>query len=211
MNLSLTGVYLPPFDVGVYYLEDDDWSCNINWSNAPSPHSTPTDVQNVYVGNWYQWEVTDDVVDAWNDDKGYSVVLRHVNEGTDPAENSDWDSMEDYYELYPYLSVGFQYGLDYGDAPDPTYPTLSASNGACHSLEAGPHLGTAIDYEADPDFTVPPSDPPDPTVDQITEISGLTNGNMEGGAFNDPDGDHRTANAWHQFTIAGFSKSNTTW
>ncbi|GEM_PF-3167428 len=36
--------------------------------------------------------------------------------------------------------------------------------------------GGSIDYEAAPDITVPPSDPPDPTVDQVTEITGLTNG-----------------------------------
>ncbi|HKI05605.1 MAG TPA: GEVED domain-containing protein, partial [Thermoanaerobaculia bacterium] len=41
-------------------------------------------------------------------------------------------------------------GLDFGDAPDPTYPTLLASNGARHAvLPAGnPTLGTAVDTEA---------------------------------------------------------------
>jgi hypothetical protein len=42
-------------------------------------------------------------------------------------------------------------GLDFGDAPDPTYPTLLASNGARHAvLPAGnPTLGTLVDTEAD--------------------------------------------------------------
>jgi uncharacterized repeat protein (TIGR01451 family) len=42
-------------------------------------------------------------------------------------------------------------GLDLGDAPDPTYPTLLASNGARHSvLPAGnPTLGTVVDTEPD--------------------------------------------------------------
>jgi hypothetical protein len=45
--------------------------------------------------------------------------------------------------------------LDYGDAPDPTYPTLLASNGARHTIVAGFHLGAGVDSEADgqPDAT----------------------------------------------------------
>ncbi len=39
-------------------------------------------------------------------------------------------------------------GLDYGDAPDPTYPTLLASNGARHAA-TGAFLGAAIDVEID--------------------------------------------------------------
>ncbi len=42
-------------------------------------------------------------------------------------------------------------GLDFGDAPDPAYPTLLASNGARHAvLPAGnPTFGTRVDTEAD--------------------------------------------------------------
>jgi uncharacterized repeat protein (TIGR01451 family) len=40
-------------------------------------------------------------------------------------------------------------GLDFGDAPDPTYPTLLASNGARHSVlvTGNPTLGTLVDTE----------------------------------------------------------------
>jgi uncharacterized repeat protein (TIGR01451 family) len=38
--------------------------------------------------------------------------------------------------------------IDFGDAPDPTYPTLLASNGARH-LITGPFLGTSVDGEDD--------------------------------------------------------------
>lgn len=44
------------------------------------------------------------------------------------------------------------YGEDvaeFGDAPDPTYPTLLASNGARHTASTGLCLGSAVDYEAD--------------------------------------------------------------
>ena len=39
--------------------------------------------------------------------------------------------------------------FDYGDAPDPSFPTLLVSNGARHTIEAGFHLGATIDEELD--------------------------------------------------------------
>lgn len=39
--------------------------------------------------------------------------------------------------------------LDWGDAPDPGYPTRAASNGARHSLRPGMFLGARIDTEPD--------------------------------------------------------------
>lgn len=39
--------------------------------------------------------------------------------------------------------------LDWGDAPDPNYPTLGANNGANHTIVAGMFLGNAVDAEPD--------------------------------------------------------------
>ncbi len=39
--------------------------------------------------------------------------------------------------------------LDYGDAPDPAYPTLLASNGARHTLDNLTYLGAGVDAETD--------------------------------------------------------------
>ena len=39
--------------------------------------------------------------------------------------------------------------MDYGDAPDPTYPTLMVNNGASHPILAGFNLGPSIDGEPD--------------------------------------------------------------
>ena len=39
--------------------------------------------------------------------------------------------------------------IDFGDAPDPTYPTLSASIGASHILGSDVYLGGCVDAEAD--------------------------------------------------------------
>ncbi|MCB9129702.1 MAG: hypothetical protein H6647_02075 [Anaerolineales bacterium] len=45
------------------------------------------------------------------------------------------------------LDFGFALERDYGDAPDPTYPTLAASNGANHVIVAGIRMGPTIDSE----------------------------------------------------------------
>jgi hypothetical protein len=39
--------------------------------------------------------------------------------------------------------------VDFGDAPDPTYPTLAASSGASHALVDGFFLGGSVDSEVD--------------------------------------------------------------
>ncbi len=42
-----------------------------------------------------------------------------------------------------------QHKFDYGDAPDPTYPTLQANGGPAHRIVPGMYLGSSIDGEAD--------------------------------------------------------------
>lgn len=50
---------------------------------------------------------------------------------------------------YPYLlGLGPGDGEDFGDAPDPAYPTLLANDGARHIIADGLHLGAAVDGEA---------------------------------------------------------------
>ncbi len=43
----------------------------------------------------------------------------------------------------------YYHPLDFGDAPDPAYPTLLASDGARHALDGVTFLGPAIDDESD--------------------------------------------------------------
>jgi hypothetical protein len=48
------------------------------------------------------------------------------------------------------LSAGlFAQGTDWGDAPDPSFPTLGANNGAQHVIVPGIFLGTYVDAEND--------------------------------------------------------------
>jgi hypothetical protein len=48
-----------------------------------------------------------------------------------------------------FLPTGTLLAVDWGDAPDPTYPTLAVSNGAQHTTGGGLTLGAVIDDEAD--------------------------------------------------------------
>ncbi|MBN2281656.1 MAG: hypothetical protein JXQ65_13830 [Candidatus Marinimicrobia bacterium] len=56
------------------------------------------------------------------------------------------------YEIaQPDDTITFQ---DFGDAPDPTYPTLLTSNGAYHSIDSVTYLGSGVDPERDGQPTV---------------------------------------------------------
>jgi hypothetical protein len=64
--------------------------------------------------------------------------------------------------------------LDYGDAPDPTYPTLLANNGASHGA-TGPMLGNTRDHEPDGQ----------PTINADGDDTGLTD-DEDGVVFTSP-------------------------
>jgi len=51
--------------------------------------------------------------------------------------------------LFGNQQTGAELSLDWGDAPDPTYPTLRASNGAYHTIVPGVFLGGGVDAEVD--------------------------------------------------------------
>lgn len=62
----------------------------------------------------------------------------------------DWTDMYEPFEPSQSLDLSFVItgqGEDFGDAPDPTYPTLQASNGASHVITAGYFLGACVDPE----------------------------------------------------------------
>lgn len=54
-----------------------------------------------------------------------------------------------YGEVDHTLDAGFYLDYDFGDAPDPTFPTLLASNGARHVIVNGVYLGSSVDGEND--------------------------------------------------------------
>ncbi|MBA7669785.1 hypothetical protein ES703_77919 [subsurface metagenome] len=75
------------------------------------------------------------------------VASAAIHGGSGPVGGYQYGETEDYY-IYPSKEPGPP-RYDWGDAPDPTYPTLAANNGANHII-AGPWLGDETD-SADPD------------------------------------------------------------
>jgi len=75
-----------------------------------------------------------------------SITERPVGFGWDGSGQFEDGETEDYLLL---VRTEQPEELDFGDAPDPTYPTLRASNGASHVIVAGMFLGMQIDAEAD--------------------------------------------------------------
>jgi hypothetical protein len=67
------------------------------------------------------------------------------------VDTTDWNGsgiFED-GESEDYLLYVEDEELDFGDAPDPLYPTLSANNGANHILDGVTFLGVSVDAEPD--------------------------------------------------------------
>jgi hypothetical protein len=60
-----------------------------------------------------------------------------------------YDGIADDGEVEDYRVEIVAQALDYGDAVDPSYPTLLASNGARHVLDGSTYLGAMVDADAD--------------------------------------------------------------
>jgi len=84
-------------------------------------HTTGTGVDDAHGLSFYLPSTADDYDDMYN--------------GLLAATETWWDDF-------------LRGGLDFGDAPDPPYPTLAAGDGARHAL-GGPYLGETVDAEAE--------------------------------------------------------------
>ena len=65
------------------------------------------------------------------------------------AYSNDFDYLSGEVEDYLITIVAGPDTADYGDAPDPLYPTLAASSGAVHTLNPTIYLGSEVDAEPD--------------------------------------------------------------
>jgi len=102
---------------------------------------------------WFGWKSS---IDHWNDDAAWI--------STGPGGDGQWHDLR-----YPPphelggQSIDLAFVItteptdqsDFGDAPDPAYPTLRASNGAEHIIVPGLYLGSGVDGDPDgqPDAT----------------------------------------------------------
>ena len=84
----------------------------------------------------------------WLPEKDYQITLDNseANGIRDLADNLLNPNQENGQTTFT-VSIGR--GIDYGDAPDPTYPTLAANGGASHVIMEGFFLGTGVDPELD--------------------------------------------------------------
>jgi len=84
----------------------------------------------------------------WLSERTYEITLDNsVETGIRDLANNALTANRQNDETQFTVSIGR--GVDYGDAPDPTYPTLSSSNGASHVIVDGFFLGTGVDPEVD--------------------------------------------------------------
>jgi hypothetical protein len=85
-------------------------------------------------------------LDHWEDDAVWCYFM-------EPMWFELWDPIEDSLSLDMAFAITgtpiVEDSLDWGDAPDPTYPTLSASTGANHLIVPGINLGASVDAEPD--------------------------------------------------------------
>jgi len=93
--------------------------------------------------------------------------------------------------------------LDFGDAPDPTYPTLRANNGARHTIVANLFLGRSVDAEPDgkPNATATGDDASGADEDGVIFTSGLQPG--AGASIEVTASAQGYLNAWIDFDADG--------
>ncbi len=105
--------------------------------------------------------------------------------------------------ISPFLLLNVCFGMDFGDAPDPIYPTLLANDGARHN-PTGPTLGLSRDTEIDgqPDTTA--------TGDDLVgddDEDGVTLGLLEAGLISavtiEVQGTSALLDAWIDFNQDG--------
>jgi PKD repeat protein len=114
-------------------------------------------IPNLPAGNYY--------LDFYSS-PGTIYTFSPMHQGSDPTKDSDANSSgrTNLFTLVGglwnkdidagmYLE-GDGDNLDFGDAPDPTYPTLSISNGARHLVTPNLYLGNSIDPETDGQPTI---------------------------------------------------------
>jgi len=151
------GFMIPPDN----YEFPGDWTCwqynfDINLIEAFQQQGSP-DNPIVY---WLSVQAMPEEGDRWF---GVKTSLDHWNDGATWGMSSTppvavWNEL-----IYPpghewhterialaFVIVGeTELDLDWGDAPDPTYPTIAASTGASHQIITGVHMGVSVDGEAD--------------------------------------------------------------
>ena len=119
----------------------------VTWNTQPGYDLTPTDSKLISGGTWHDWDVTSDVQAFVGGGINYGWLIKLEPE-SDPNWPGIWCFSSEYPDstLHPYLEVTYTEpappdSLEFGDAPDPTHPSLLASNGARHTPTDTEFLG----------------------------------------------------------------------
>ena len=116
----------------------------INITNIPDPF-----IQEEGTIYWLVISFMDQPFVGWKEtDKNFNDTAVYDYNGVwlpiyDPIEGTNIDL------AFVITNDGATDEMDYGDAPDGPYPTLSANNGACHVIVPGVYMGGLIDGEFD--------------------------------------------------------------
>jgi len=110
--------------LGVKYLADPEDRFDFGWKTTYEPWNDAA---------------------CWLDDQTQPPAWMPLSYG----DGHPWAEMPD-NTLHLAFAISGEPGavVDFGDAPDPTYPTLLASNGARHNVVPGLMLGRTVDVEA---------------------------------------------------------------
>jgi PKD repeat protein len=95
-----------------------------------------------------QYKITEAVTTGW---QLSNIIVDDKNSTTDlPARTAtvNVEAGETVNVVFTNTKEG-ESGIDFGDAPDPSYPTLLAANGAHHTVKPYMYLGSGIDPEPD--------------------------------------------------------------
>ncbi len=134
---GIPNVWVEPWDIGGF-----------PWMGTSTDLSGEYGIYNLPPGQYYL---------VFHLRRGYSFSPQH--QGGDPTIDSDANAMGQTNfitvmsgEFNKSIDAGMYIlddtgGYDFGDAPDPTYPTILASNGARHLIDQTLYLGSTIDSE----------------------------------------------------------------
>jgi len=135
--------------LGIHRVTASWTETGVTWNNQPGYDSTPT--SSTSTGTtfdvWRTWDVTSDVQAFIDGTSNYGWLIKDNVESEADMKYSFYRNSEyiDDPTLRPYLEVTYTESepapLDFGDAPDPGYPSLLASDGARHTPTDTEFLG----------------------------------------------------------------------
>lgn len=130
-----------------WFLQDPIAGTNIYWISIAAFYTNPAAV--LYPWGW-KTRPRDPLSPAPDDAvQIYDPIEPLPGAKVELADPIYWPEFTNSWDMAFQLTTRWPDDLDFGDAPDPPYPTLLVSKGARHYIVPGFHLGALIDAEID--------------------------------------------------------------